>query len=138
VRRPSSPATADAEALIDPRQDPAALLDPAAGGGEVLVAALVAPSMASWRAGLPFPPSRRTVTTPVIPSPPTTAGAVVAPSTASVVVAPSTVAASSDGAACPGVAVLAVEACGVAVLWVDACPGGDPGGGLVVSPAAVA
>jgi hypothetical protein len=100
------------------------------------VAALVAPSMASWRAGLPFPPSRRTVTTPVIPSPPTTAGAVVAPSTAGVVVAPSTAAASSDGVACPGVAVLAVEACGVPVLGVDACPGGDPGGGLVVILAA--
>jgi hypothetical protein len=28
VRRPSSPATADAEALIDPRRDPAALVDP--------------------------------------------------------------------------------------------------------------
>jgi hypothetical protein len=64
-------------------------------------------------------------------------------------VAPSTAGASSDGAACPGVVVLAVEACGVAVLvvevcgvavlGVDACPGGDPsGGGLVMSPAALA
>jgi hypothetical protein len=78
------------------------------------------------------------VTTLVISSPPTMAGAVVAPSTASVVVAPSMVASSSDGAAYPGVAVLAVEACGVAVLWVDACPDGDPDGGLVVSPAVVA
>jgi hypothetical protein len=76
--------------------------------------------MASWRADLPSPPSRRKATTPVIPSSPSTADAVVAPSMAG---------ASPDGAACPG----------VVVLGVAACPVGDPGGGgLVVSLAAAA
>jgi hypothetical protein len=54
--------------------------------------------MASWRAGLPSPPSRWTATMPVVPSSPSTAGAT-----------------------CPGVAVLGVVAC----LGGDPGGGGD-------------